>query len=661
MRPRSRTPWPGCPRVLLVVVDGLVASAHPQVLEPESGRLRLVVLVHLPLGLGGPDGGAGDRRESERAALRCVAAVVTTSRWTRRWLLDAYGLDPARVVVAVPGVEAAEVVAGSPGGRRLLCVGAVIPAKGHDVLVEALARVSVRDWGCECVGSLERDPVFVDRLRARAADLGVADRVRLSGPLVGAELESAYAGCDLLVTASRGETYGMVVTEALARGIPVLATRVGGLPGGARPGTRRAAARHPRAAGRRGRLSRAPWSSGSGTRPCGRTCVRRPGPGGPCCPPGPPRAPWWPACSPTWRPEGSPVNPVAAAPVGPVSSGDRSRPGVDERREAGIDASWWRWARPLGGALVLGALVVGLGAGPFVDAVRATDVRSLAAGALIAVVTTGCAAWRWRLVARRLGAELTMGGAVASCYRAQFLNSTLPGGVLGDVGRGVQHGRGGGDVGRGLRAVAWERTAGQVVLVGLTVVALLVARPFDLPRPGGVAAPVLVVGLLVLVAVAAVLARGGGHRVRTVVRVAGGDLRALVSGPASVGIVLASVVVVAGHLATFVLAARTVGVRTPVTALLPLALVVLVVSAVPLNLAGWGPREGAAAWVFAAAGLGAAPGLATAVAFGAIAFVATLPGAVLLLVDRVRRAPRAEALARTPAPLLGAADGASRG
>ncbi len=171
---------------------------------------------------------------------------------------------------------------------------------------------------------------------------------------------------------------------------------------------------------------------------------------------------------------------------------------------------------------------------------------------------------------------------------------------------------------------------------------------------GGAAA--LLVGLIVLVAVAvavavAVSVRGRGHRTRAVVRVAGDDLRALASGPASVGIVLASVVVVSGHLATFVLAARTVGVRAPVAALLPLALVVLVVSAVPLNLAGWGPREGAAAWVFAAAGLGAAPGLATAVAFGAIAFVSTLPGAVLLLVDRVRRASRIEATdADPPAP-----------
>ena len=105
---------------------------------------------------------------------------------------------------------------------------------------------------------------------------------------------------------------------------------------------------------------------------------------------------------------------------------------------------------------------------------------------------------------------------------------------------------------------------------------------------------------------------------------------------------------VAGHLATFVLAARTVGVRTPVADLLPLALVVLVVSAVPLNLAGWGPREGAAAWVFAAAGLGAATGLATAVAFGAIVFVGTLPGAALLLAGRLRHRQEVATLPASP-------------
>ncbi len=280
---------------------------------------------------------------------------------------------------------------------------------------------------------------------------------------------------------------------------------------------------------------------------------------------------------------------------------------------------------------MLGVLVVVLGTGPFLAALRATDAGALAAGALIALLTTVCAAWRWRLVAHRLGADLTLGGAVASCYRAQFLNSTLPGGVLGDVGRGVQHGRDGGDVGRGLRGVAWERTAGQVVLAVLTASALLLARPFDLSRFGRSGS----IALGVVVVVTAAVAVTARWRVRWWHLVAA-DLRALRHGPASVGIVLASVAVVSGHVATFVLAARTVGVGTPVAELLPLALVVLVVSAVPLNLAGWGPREGAAAWVFAAAGLGAAPGLATAVAFGAIAFVGGLPGAGLLLADRLR-------------------------
>ena len=214
----------------VVLLDGLVGSDHPQVLRAQAGRLRLVVLVHLPLGLAGADGGGADVREREAAAVHGVAAVVTTSRWTRRWLLDAYELDPERVSVAVPGVEPAAMVPGEPPGHRLLCVAAVIPAKGHDVLLEALARVARPGWVCDCVGSLERDPGFVEHLRCRATELGIADRVRLLGPLTGTALENAYAGADLLVTATRGETYGMVVTEALAHGIPVLATRVGGLP-----------------------------------------------------------------------------------------------------------------------------------------------------------------------------------------------------------------------------------------------------------------------------------------------------------------------------------------------------------------------------------------------------------------------------------------------
>ncbi|MFR9779773.1 glycosyltransferase family 4 protein [Micromonospora sp. MS34] len=214
----------------LVLLDGLVASTVPEVLAPHARRLRLVVLVHLPL---------DDAAEARTLAV--AAGVVATSGWTRRWLLDRYALPPDRVSVAAPGVTAAPVAPGTPAGTRLLCVAAVTPLKGHDVLATALAAVADLDWTCDWVGALTRDPGFVRRLRRRLADAGLADRVRLPGPLVGAALDAAYDATDLLVLPSRRETYGMVVTEALARGMPVLGSDTGGLPetlGQAPDGTR---------------------------------------------------------------------------------------------------------------------------------------------------------------------------------------------------------------------------------------------------------------------------------------------------------------------------------------------------------------------------------------------------------------------------------------
>jgi glycosyltransferase involved in cell wall biosynthesis len=112
-------------------------------------------------------------------------------------------------------VDAAPVAPGSPAGSRLLCVAAVTPQKGHDLLTEALATVADPAWSCVCVGALDLDPTFVDRLRRHARAYGIDDRLCFAGPRTGAELEAAYAAADLLVLASRGETYGMVVTEAL--------------------------------------------------------------------------------------------------------------------------------------------------------------------------------------------------------------------------------------------------------------------------------------------------------------------------------------------------------------------------------------------------------------------------------------------------------------
>jgi glycosyltransferase involved in cell wall biosynthesis len=210
----------------VVLLDGLVASPAPDVLVPEAGRLRLVVLVHMPL-----------EDEREGAVLSAARSVVTTSAWARRRLVELYALPHDRLHVAEPGVDPAELAPGTADAGALLSVGAVIPGKGHDVLLDALALLNGLPWECECVGSLDRDPAFAERVRGRDG------RVRFTGPRTGAELERSYGAADLLVLPSRGETYGMVVTEALARGLPVVAADVGGVPealgrgaDGARPG-----------------------------------------------------------------------------------------------------------------------------------------------------------------------------------------------------------------------------------------------------------------------------------------------------------------------------------------------------------------------------------------------------------------------------------------
>ena len=226
----------GIPAGAVVLLDGLVATSVPDLLVPEAGRLRLVVLVHLPLGVREPTGAGRpaaartDERSRECAVLHAAAAVVATSRWTGDWLKDTYRLAPGRVHVVQPGADPAAVVPGSATGGRLLCVGAVTSTKGQDVLVEALVALEALEWSCTCVGPMVANPPFADRLRRRAEAAGVGNRLRLTGPRVGRELDAAYAAADLVVTPSRTETFGMVVTESLARGIPVVGSEVGGLP-----------------------------------------------------------------------------------------------------------------------------------------------------------------------------------------------------------------------------------------------------------------------------------------------------------------------------------------------------------------------------------------------------------------------------------------------
>ena len=227
----------------VVLLDGLIACMAPEVLVPQAARLRLVVLVHMPFGDRMETDVPDDAERREREVLSVAADVVATSAWTRGRLLRLYSLPDDRVHVAEPGVAAAGLATGTPDGGSLICVAAVIPRKGHDVLVEALATITDLSWQCVCVGSIDRDPSFVERLRRRAVDGGFADRLSFPGPRTGTDLDNSYAAADLLLLASRGEAYGMVVTEALARGLPVVASDAGGLPealghggNGTRPG-----------------------------------------------------------------------------------------------------------------------------------------------------------------------------------------------------------------------------------------------------------------------------------------------------------------------------------------------------------------------------------------------------------------------------------------
>jgi uncharacterized membrane protein YbhN (UPF0104 family) len=286
--------------------------------------------------------------------------------------------------------------------------------------------------------------------------------------------------------------------------------------------------------------------------------------------------------------------------------------------------------------VVLAALVWRLGTGPFIDGLRSVDGPTLAAAVALIAATTVCCAWRWTIVARGLGIELPLSAAVAAYYRALFLNVTLPGGIVGDVHRGLSHGREVSDVGRALRSVGWERFAGQVVQVLLTVVVLL-TLPSPLRSSMPLAAVVVVLagfGIALIVRARPAGARSAWARVRSAVA---SDIHdGLLARGAWRRIALASALVVAGHALTFLIAARAAGTTAPLSRTVPIALIVMMAMVLP-NFGGWGPREGVAAWVFGAAGLGAGRGVAAAVVYGVMVFVACLPGAVILVVSWYRR------------------------
>jgi glycosyltransferase involved in cell wall biosynthesis len=217
----------------IAIVDGLAFGAMPEEAAREAGRLRLVALVHHPLAM--ETGVAPDRKaalqDSETRALQSASLVVVTSARTAR-LLQVFGVPPDECVVAVPGTDAAPLAQGSDGrhGVELLCVASVIPRKGHEMLVHALAGLRDRKWRLTCVGSLDMHPPTARALLARIRDAGLETRVVLPGSVDSAHVAEFYDHSDLLVLPTLYEGYGMAVAEALARGIPVIGTDTGAIP-----------------------------------------------------------------------------------------------------------------------------------------------------------------------------------------------------------------------------------------------------------------------------------------------------------------------------------------------------------------------------------------------------------------------------------------------
>lgn len=316
---------------------------------------------------------------------------------------------------------------------------------------------------------------------------------------------------------------------------------------------------------------------------------------------------------------------------------------------------WWRALRLIAGVAIVVAVLARVGAGPVLDGLRALDAATLLAAVALGAVSTACNTWRWCLIARRLGQPLGGGAAFAAYYRSTFLNSVLPAGVLGDVERAVGHGRRCGDLGGGVRSVVLDRFGGQVVLIGFAA-AVLAFRPTLLQAAGfGVSGTTAWVAAVVLTAVVV-----AGWALRSKLRALAGDLRAVLHPGTGPGVVLASLGAMGGYLATFVLAARAVGVTAPLADLLPLLVLALLAMSLPLTVGGWGPREAAAAAGFAAVGLPAADGLATAVVYGTLALVACLPGGLVMLARRVTGGPRTTtpgpAAVHVPAPRTAATE-----
>lgn len=308
------------------------------------------------------------------------------------------------------------------------------------------------------------------------------------------------------------------------------------------------------------------------------------------------------------------------------------------RRSARFLPRWHPWVRAAVGAGILAAIVAVVGAEPFLRGIASVSPAAIAAAVLLAAVATAAAAWRWRVLARRLGLRLGWRESVGAYYRSQFLNTVLPGGVVGDVERAISHGRSLDQVAQAVRAVAAERASGQAVQLVLAV-AVVASIGFSAYAP----AMALLLVSCGIVAVVGGIAMVSGRvrralaRELALVRVAFGTIGTVLT------VVGSSALVVVAHVATFLVACAAAGVVATAEQMTVAAIAAVLASSIPLSIGGWGPREGAAAWAFAAVGLGAVAGITAATAYGVLVMIALAPGAVVITASLLLRRRHASA------------------
>lgn len=293
-------------------------------------------------------------------------------------------------------------------------------------------------------------------------------------------------------------------------------------------------------------------------------------------------------------------------------------------------STWLRLGRIVAGLLVIVGTIVTVGAAPIARGIVSITPLAVLAAILLTGLATVAAAWRWTVVSARLGLRLAWGDAIVAYYRSQFLNSVLPGGVVGDVHRAYRQGRRTDDVPTAARAVAVERIAGQIVQLPLALIVLAVTGALTQVRGVLIVGVGLLAALALALGVAVAIPRGRAalKRELRLLRPVFGSVRTVVQ------IVATSTLVVAAHTATFIIACLVVGSDAEPAELLALATIALAAAAIPAGIGGWGPREAVSASVFAVAGLSAAAGLAASAAFGVLTLISVLPGAVVMIATR---------------------------